>query len=112
MHSFTQFAASSGGDIREPLAEAARDQRAVHTAPAVMLIAGVEERTAAKYGSRAEQYVLIEVGHAGQNVLVQAAVIGVGAVPTGAFRDDEVAELFDLPDDTEPLYLIPIGLPA
>ena len=107
-----EVAAISGGDIREPLAEAALDQRAFHTAPSVMLIAGVEERTAAKYGSRAEQYVLIEVGHAGQNVLVQAAVIGVGAVPTGAFRDDEVAELFDLPDDTEPLYLIPIGLPA
>jgi SagB-type dehydrogenase family enzyme len=107
-----EIAAISGDDIREPLAAAALDQRAFHTAPAVIAIAGVNERTAAKYGSRAEQYVLIEVGHAGQNLLVQAAVIGLGAVPTGAFRDDDVADLFDMPDGTEPLYLIPVGLPA
>lgn len=107
-----EVAAISADDIREPLAEAALDQRAFHTAPAVMLIAGVEERSANKYGSRAERYVLIEVGHAAQNLLVQAAVIGLGAVPTGAFRDDEVAGLFDLPEGTEPLYLIPVGVPT
>lgn len=107
-----EVAAISADDIREPLAEAALDQRAFHTAPAVVLIAGVEERSAAKYGARGERYVLIEVGHAAQNLLVQAAVIGVGAVPTGAFRDDDVADLFDLPADTEPLYLIPVGLPS
>jgi nitroreductase len=39
-------------------------------------------------------------------------VASIGAVPTGAFRDGEVAELFDLPDGTAPLYLIPIGRPA
>ena len=65
-----------------------------------------------QYGSRAERYVQIEVGHSAQNVLLQAGVLGIGAVPTGAFRDDEVAELFDLPDGTAPLYLIPIGWPA
>ncbi len=107
-----EVAALSSEDIRQPLAAAALDQPAFRTAPAVIAIAGVNERMAVKYGSRAEQYVLIEVGHAGQNLLVQAAVIGLGAVPTGAFRDDEVAELFDLPDGTEPLYLIPVGLPA
>ncbi|MEM7272414.1 MAG: SagB/ThcOx family dehydrogenase [Actinomycetota bacterium] len=107
-----EVAAISDRDIREPLAAAALDQPAFATAPAVIAITGVNERMAVKYGSRAEQYVLIEVGHAGQNLLVQAAVIGLGAVPTGAFRDDEVAELFDLPEGTEPLYLIPVGLPA
>ncbi|MBW3605109.1 MAG: SagB/ThcOx family dehydrogenase [Actinobacteria bacterium] len=107
-----EVAAVSSTDIRDDLAAAALDQRAFHTAPAVIAIAGVEERTARKYGGRAEQYVLIEVGHAAQNVLLQAAVLGVGAVPTGAFEDDTVAELFDMPDGTEPLYLIPIGRPA
>jgi SagB-type dehydrogenase family enzyme len=99
-------------DIRPDLALAALDQRAFHTAPAVMMIAGVTARSAAKYKSRAERYVLIEVGHAAQTVLLQAAVLGIGAVPTGAFRDDEVADLFELPDGADPLYLIPVGLPA
>jgi len=107
-----EVAAVSNTDIRDELAAAALDQRAFHTAPAVLAIAGVEERSARKYGGRAEQYVLIEVGHAAQNVLLQAAVLGIGAVPTGAFEDAAVAELFGMPDGTEPLYLIPIGRPA
>ncbi|HEX6255849.1 MAG TPA: SagB/ThcOx family dehydrogenase [Euzebyales bacterium] len=107
-----EVAAVSNTDIRDDLAAAALDQRAFHTAPAVIAIAGVEERSARKYGGRAEQYVLIEVGHAAQNVLLQAAVLGVGAVPTGAFDDPAVAELFGMPDGTEPLYLIPVGRPA
>ncbi len=107
-----EVAAVSNTDIRDDLAAAALDQRAFHTAPAVIAIAGVEERSAVKYGGRAEQYVLIEVGHAAQNVLLQAAVLGIGAVPTGAFEDPVVAELFGMPDGTEPLYLIPVGRPA
>ncbi|HSJ46174.1 MAG TPA: SagB/ThcOx family dehydrogenase [Euzebyales bacterium] len=107
-----EVAAVSSTDIRDDLAAAALDQRAFHTAPAVIAIAGVEERTARKYGARAERYVVIEVGHAAQNVLLQAAVLGVGAVPTGAFDDAAVADLFGMPDGTELLYLIPVGRPA
>jgi SagB-type dehydrogenase family enzyme len=107
-----ELARSSNDDIRAGLAIAALEQRAFATAPTVILIAGVEERSAEKYGSRAQRYVQIEVGHAAQNLLLQAGVLGIGAVPTGAFRDRDVADLFDLPDGTEPLYLIPVGWPA
>lgn len=106
-----EIAAVSNTDIRKALAAAALDQRAFHTAPAVVAITGVNERMASKYGSRAERYVLIEAGHAAQNLLLQAAVLGLGAVPNGAFDDATVAELFDLPGDTAPLYLLPVGHP-
>lgn len=106
-----EVVAVSSADIREPLAAAALDQRAFHTAPAVVAIAGVNERMARKYGGRAERYVLIEAGHAAQNLLLQAVVLGLGAVPNGAFDDAVVAELFALPEGTAPLYLIPIGHP-
>lgn len=98
-------------DVREALARAALDQRAFHTAPAVVAIAGVEQRSARKYGARAERYVAIEAGHAAQNLLLQATVLGLGAVPTGAFDDDAVAALLSLPDASAPLYLIPTGPP-
>jgi SagB-type dehydrogenase family enzyme len=107
-----EIALESDVDVRAKLAAAALDQRAFHTAPAVVVVAGVTERMAVKYGSRAERYVLIEVGHAAQNLLLQAAVLGLGAVPTGAFRDDEVSELLGFDDGTQPWYLIPIGHPA
>lgn len=107
-----ELALTAGRDVRADLAAAALDQRAFHTAPAVVLVAGVEERSARKYGGRAERYVLIEAGHAAQNLLLQAAVLGIGAVPTGAFDDAAVTDLFALPDGTAPLYLIPIGRPG
>lgn len=107
-----ELARVSDVDVRANLASAALDQRAFHTAPAVVVVAGVTERMAVKYGTRAERYVLIEVGHAAQNLLLQAAVLGLGAVPTGAFRDGEVADLLGLDDGTQPWYLIPIGHPA
>lgn len=107
-----EIALESDADVRAELAAAALDQRAFHTAPAVVVVAGVTERMAVKYGSRAERYVLIEVGHAAQNLLLAAAVLGLGAVPTGAFRDDEVSELLGFDDGTQPWYLIPIGHPA
>ena len=67
---------------------------------------------AVKYGARAERYVLIEAGHAGQNLLLQASALGLGAVPTGAFDDARITELIGLPAGAEPLYLIPVGEPA
>jgi SagB-type dehydrogenase family enzyme len=106
-----EIALTGGRDIREPLAVAALDQRAFHTAPAVVAVTGVNERMARKYGGRAERYVLIEAGHAAQNLLLQATVLGLGAVPNGAFDDEVVTDLFALPEGTAPLYLIPIGRP-
>ncbi|MDJ0923744.1 MAG: SagB/ThcOx family dehydrogenase [Acidimicrobiia bacterium] len=100
------------GDFRPELAEAALSQDPVAKAPATFVIAAVYARTAQKYGERAERYVEIEVGHAAQNLLLQAVALDLGAVPVGAFHDDQVAAVLDLPADHEPLYLIPVGHPA
>lgn len=99
------------GDVRDPLAVAALDQRAFHAAPVVLAVVGVDERSTGKYGDRGHQYVVMESGHAVQNVLLQATALGLGAVPTGAFRDDDVAAILDLPVGWRPLYLVPVGHP-
>ncbi|MCP5120583.1 MAG: SagB/ThcOx family dehydrogenase [bacterium] len=99
-------------DVRRELSRAALSQESVQEAPAVFIIAGVYSRTEQKYGDRAERYVKLEAGHAAQNLLLQAVSLGLGAVPIGAFSDDDVQELLRLPNDHEPLYLIPVGHPA
>ena len=76
------------------------------------IVAAVYSRTEQKYGERAERYVKLEAGHAAQNLLLQAVSLGLGAVPIGAFHNDEVQEVLDLPSGHEPLYLIPVGHPA
>lgn len=102
----------SEGDLRRPLAEAALGQDHVAEAAAVIVIGAVYARTEERYGDRAQRYVLLEAGHAAQNVLLQAVALGLGAVPVGAFDDLGVRRVLGLPADHQPLYLIPIGHPA
>ena len=99
----------SQDDLRLKLWEAGLKQDAIREAPAVFVITAVYERTAKKYGDRAERYVKLEAGHACQNLLLQAVALDLGAVPIGAFYDDQVQAALSLPPDHEPLYLIPVG---
>lgn len=96
-------------DVQESLVKAALNQGAVRQAPLKIVIMGVYERTAAKYGERAERYVYLEAGHAAQNVLLECTSLGLGAVPIGAFDDSMVREVVGAPRDHQPLYIIPIG---
>jgi SagB-type dehydrogenase family enzyme len=101
----------SEGDLRADVAEAARHQEWVAGAPAIILLAAVYERSAGKYAERAPRYVHMEVGHAAQNVYLQAAALGLGTTLVGAFRDEELARVLALPGDTKPLGLLPVGKP-
>ncbi len=97
------------GDVRPALQRAALDQEAVGHAPTCLVITAVPERSARKYGGRAERYCFIEAGHVAQNVLLQATALGLAGVPLGAFQDDEVAQVLSLPGNHRVLYLVPIG---
>jgi SagB-type dehydrogenase family enzyme len=99
-------------DIREELWAAGLEQESLRQAPAIFVITAVYERTARKYGTRAERYVKIEAGHAAQNLLLQAVALDLAAVPIGAFYDEDVAAALHLTAEEEPLYLIPVGHPA
>ncbi len=97
------------GDRRAALQAAAVNQTPVGDAPATVVIAAVPDRTTAKYGERGMHYVFMEAGHAAENVYLQAEAIDLGTVTIGAFDDDEVREVLALPEETTPLYLMPMG---
>lgn len=101
----------AGTDLRAAFQRAALDQDAIGRAAAVFVVTGVPARTAVKYGARAERYVLLEAGHAAQNLLLEAVALGLGAVPIGAFHDSEVLKVLGSPAGEVPLYLIPVGHP-
>jgi len=99
----------SGKMNQGQLADAALGQQAIRGAPACFIVSGVYSRTAAKYGKRAQRYVHIEVGHAAQNILLQAVALGLGGVTIGAFQDGEVKKLLSLEKEESPLYIVPVG---
>jgi SagB-type dehydrogenase family enzyme len=98
-------------DLRAELAEAALEQEFVGQAPAVIVVAGVVERTARKYGGRATRYMHMEVGAVAQNVYLQATALGLGTVFVGAFSDSRVADLLSLRRGEEALAILPVGRP-
>ena len=94
------------------LMQAAFMQQDIAQAPVAVMITGVYERTAVKYGDRAPRYVHIEAGAAAENLMLQADALGFGTVYIGAFLDDAVSKTLGLPADHTPLGIIPVGLPA
>lgn len=99
-------------DRRSLIAAATGWQEAVTQAPVVLVITGVVDRTAQKYGDRAERYVQLEAGHVCQNVLLQATALGLGAVPVGSFEDEAIRAILGATSGELPLYVVPIGHPA
>lgn len=99
------------GDLRRELARAALGQGFVAQAPANFVLAAVPERTTYRYGERGVRYIWIEMGHAAQNLHLQAVALKLGSVPVGAFRDEEVRRLLGLPEGVLVGYIIPVGHP-
>lgn len=98
----------SSGDKRKQLADAALGQEQIQTAAVNIIITAVLKRTTWKYGERGKRYVHIEVGHAAQNVMLQAEALRIGVCPVGAFQDEKVKKLLSL-NEEEPLYILTVG---
>jgi len=96
-------------DIRPELCRAGLSQSSIRSAPAVMIFCAVFERVTGSYGRRGIQYVYMEVGHAIQNVCLQAISLGLGSVVIGAFNDAEMKHVMKLDKDEQPLLLLPVG---
>jgi len=98
------------GDFRSALAEAGLGQAHLSQANVAFVLSTVPERTRWKYRERTERYLLLEVGHIGQNLCLAATSMGLGACPVGAFWDDELNRLLGLDGVTETAqYIIAVG---
>jgi SagB-type dehydrogenase family enzyme len=96
-------------DKRPSLVRASLGQSFIREAPVDIVISANFAITHAKYGARAFRYVCMEIGHVAENIHLQVVALGLVSVPIGAFWDDVVKKTLDLPDNQDPLYIIPIG---
>jgi SagB-type dehydrogenase family enzyme len=96
-------------DKRASLVRASLGQASINEAPVSIIISANFAITQAKYGPRAFRYVCMEIGHVAENIELQAVALGLGSVPLGAFWDDVIKSSLDLPENQDPLYIIPIG---
>jgi SagB-type dehydrogenase family enzyme len=99
------------GDVRFSVARASLSQMWMSKAPLTMVITAEYQRATGKYGKRGIKYALIEAGHIGQNIYLQAQALGLEAGLVGAFHDAEVIGAINIPSNHEPILLMPVGYP-
>lgn len=103
------LAAMAESDLRVEVAEASLSQMWMARAPVNFIITAEYKRVCNKYGRRGERYAMIETGHIGQNLFLQAEALGLKAGIVGAFDDAEINRLLNLPRAHEPLLIMPVG---
>ena len=102
----------TGGDLREALSRASLSQMWMAKAPVDIVITAEYSRATIKYGKRSVRYAMIEAGHIGQNIFLQAEALGLKAGIVGAFHDKEIIRVMNISSSHEPLLIIPIGYQA
>lgn len=63
-------------------------QEHVEKASVIFLISGVVARTKSKYGERGYRYVLLDIGHLGQNLYLSCTALDLAVMTTCGFYDD------------------------
>jgi SagB-type dehydrogenase family enzyme len=96
-------------DARWALSQAAMGQQCAADCAALIVIAATYRRLSREFGTHAQRLALIETGHVGQNVCLQAAALGLGCVGLGRFDPDLARHALHLPDSEDPLYLVACG---
>jgi SagB-type dehydrogenase family enzyme len=96
-------------DLREGLSNACLGQQFVKNVAIDIVICANFARTTSHYGNKGENYVYIEVGHAAQNLHLQAVGLGLGSVPVGAFVEEDIQSILGVPKNIIPVYVIPVG---
>ncbi|MBU3957005.1 nitroreductase family protein [Patescibacteria group bacterium] len=98
---------------KQELAKATLGQDFVAQAPVVIVSCADLERSASRYGGRGEKlYAFQDATIANQNIWLAATEMGLGAVWVGAFDENEVSRILNLPSHLRPIAILPIGYPA
>jgi len=98
-------------DLRTDLMTAGLNQRWIETAQLDIVVSvDMSLIGSGPDSASAHRLAMYYVGMLAQNICLKCAACGLGTVTVGAFYEDQVATVVDLPSDFKPIYIMPIGL--
>lgn len=98
--------------MRKMLAAAALGQNFIAEAPLV-IVGCADSRISLKYGDRGVYlYSVQDVALSIMCMMLVAHEHGLGSVWVGAFREEGVFEILDLPEYLRPVAIVPVGYPS
>jgi len=99
--------------IKDKLVEAALGQDFIAEAPVIIVSCSDLERSATRYGNRGSSlYAIQDATIATQNLWLMATEMGLASIWVGAFDEDRVSQILNLPSHLRPIAIMPIGYPA
>lgn len=99
-------------DMKQKLAEAAYEQYEITMAGALIVVCGEPEKAERYYGLRGERlYTIQNCAAAMQNMLLEAHSLGLGSRWIGAFDEEMVKSVCNIPEEVRPQAIIAIGYP-
>jgi nitroreductase len=97
-------------NTKKELSSAALGQRFVEEAPVVIVVCAHLEKSSDKYGERGETlYCIQDTAAAIENMLLVATSLGLGTCWVGAFEENKVKSILNIPERLRPLALITVG---
>ncbi len=84
-------------------------QQVFSAAPAVVVIASLDDKAAKTFGDFAPRAASMEMGHVAENVALQVTALGLGCVTATGFDNNKARDILGLPASQTPVYLIPVG---
>ena len=108
-----EFILVKDDSTKKKLRKAAVNQEYVESAPLLIVVCSNTSRSVGRYGSRGREfYSIIDGAFASMLILLSAVNEGIDACFVGAFEDNKVSEILELPKDVKPIGIICIGYPA
>ena len=95
--------------VKEALARAAFDQGHVEQAATIFVVCANYVRSMSRYGERGILYGLEDATIACTYMMLAAQAKKLQSCWTGAFNDEEVREILDLPKHIRPVALLTVG---
>ena len=103
----------TGRRLEKRIAKICYNQEFVGEAPVIIVVCGNEKKIELMYGERGKKmYLYQDTAAAIENLLLLATSLGLGSCWVGAFDEEELKEVLELPENIKPLAVIPIGYPA
>jgi len=105
-----QFVVVKDEKQKKKLAEAAWNQKIIVEAPVAIVVCADVDRASLRYGERGEElYSIQDTANATMVILLTANALGLASNWVGAFDEDSVKLILELPDNLRPVAIIPIG---
>lgn len=97
------------GQLRAKLQKGVCDQDEVENSAVGILLAAAYHRSRSEFGEKGVMLAHFEAGHIGQNVLLQATALSLGAIGLAKIDPRAMRRAIDVPEAEEPVYLLLAG---